>query len=81
MSDDYEEDHETYQQQYEEEDDNHLHFFHNLATHPIEWLETIVYNIGDLDVINNKEKILREKEEGKYLCSKIVDTRLLYTQI
>ena len=76
---DSEEDIGTYKGRYVEEDDD-INFFRDLVPDSIDCLETMVFSTTDLDTLKEKEKTLREKEEGKYFCSKITNP-ILYRQI
>jgi len=53
------------------EEDNDINFFRDLVPDSIDYLETMVFSTTDLDTLKEKEKTLREKEGGKYFCSKI----------
>ena len=78
-SSDSEEDIDTYKGRYEDEDEN-ITFFRDLVPQSIDGLETMVFSTTDLEKLKEKEKTLREREEGKYFRSK-TDNPALYGQL
>ena len=76
---DSEEDVDTYKGNYVEEDED-INFFRDLVPESIDGLETMVFSTTDLEILKDKEKSLRAREEGKYFRSKL-DHPILYGQI
>ena len=60
----------TYKEWYVKEDDN-VNFFRDLVPDKVDGLEAMVFSTTDLDALKEKEKNLREKEEGKYFRCKL----------